>query len=144
MQFLSIVAFIGALYILADRHSSQTADGTPSLSSSSPATDTQSILHSYLCIQLKMWIIIPTRSYPENRINGLPQIYHACTWWLTISNNQVYTMPLPQEEAATKVWDRYFIRMPFFCSLWSSDIMQKQFDEYMNVLLRYKVWQAFD
>ena len=38
----------------------------------------------YLCVQLKVWTIIHTRSYPENRINGRPQIYYACTWWLTI------------------------------------------------------------
>ena len=29
-----------------------------------------------------------------------------------------------------------------FCCLCSADVMQKQFDEYMNVLiLRYKIWQ---
>ena len=84
MQFLAIVAFVGARYRLADRHSSPTSDGSPSLNSRSPATAVQSMLRLYLCVQLKVWTIIHTRSYPENRINGRPQIYYACTWWLTI------------------------------------------------------------
>ena len=104
MQFLSIVAFVGAQYRLTDRHSSYISDGSRCLSSRSPATAIVNTAVILVCPAQDVNNHLQyTRSYPENRINGLPQIYHARTWWLTISNNQAYTMPLPQEEAATKV-----------------------------------------
>ena len=93
IHFSLILACVGAQYRLADRHSSQIAAGSPPLSWRSPATAIQSRLQSYLCVEIKMWAIIQTRSYGKELCTDLP-LGESPQLYRTI---HTYTIPLPPE-----------------------------------------------